>query len=186
MINIQAMYALAGLLLSKAETMFGLRDTRFQFLGIRFEDDGPCIRFDAHSSFGIHIALKSIAAADEHMAIYQLAHEVIHLLAPERSPPAFMIEEGLAVWFSIHGPDYPDPSYRQKCIEYVRTNSDAKNYRDALAIYEEIKEIEPEAIMKLRKKRANFFDMDAEFIRQMIPDIGADLADRAFERRTMR
>ena len=185
-VNIHAMHALARDLLSKAETMFGPRDTRFQFLGILIEDDGPRIRFNAHGGFGVYIALKSIASADEHMAIHQLSHEIIHLLAPERNPPAFMIEEGLAVWFSIHGPDYPNPSYRQKCIEYFKTETEAKNYKDALAIYEKIKEIEPEAIMKLRSKRANFFDMDAEFIRQTIPDIDAELADRAFERRPMR
>src|SRR5712664_3694900 len=72
MVNIHAMHALARDLLSKAETMFGPRDTRFQFLGILIEDDGPRIRFNAHGGFGVYIALKSIASADEHMAIHQL------------------------------------------------------------------------------------------------------------------
>jgi hypothetical protein len=119
-------------------------------------------------------------------ALHQLAHEVIHLLAPDRSPPAVMLEEGLAVHFSVYAPSFISPTYRRNVLEYLVTSPEARNYLDALCVYNELVAIEPNAIVVLRQKEPKFHAMDPSFIMCMIPRVRQELAARLCERRQTR
>jgi hypothetical protein len=96
-----------------------------------------------------------------------------------------MIEEGLAVWFSIEAPKF-SPGYREKAISHLASSTDATNYLAARNLYLALTAVEPNAIRVLRKKQPNFFEMNPSFIKQTIPQISDVLADQLCEEREMR
>ena len=175
----------ANLLLAEAERRYFGRDLNYEFIGVHLDANGPNIRFTPDYS-GISIELSPSAMQYPDQALHQIAHEVIHLLAPVRNPPANLLEEGLAVHFSIYGPEYSDPHYRNDARKWIETRDDAKNFRDALHYFEELTGIEPDAISKLRAIEKDFFSMDANLIRSVNPLVSEDLAKRLCERRQMR
>jgi hypothetical protein len=101
-------------------------------------------------------------------------------------PPAVMLEEGLAVHFSVYAPTFISPTYRRDALEYLITTPEARNYLDALCVYNELVAIEPNAIVVLRQKEPKFHAMDPSFIMSMIPRVREELAARLCERRQMR
>jgi hypothetical protein len=86
-------------LLAEAEGRYGKRDHDWTPIGIEFGGNRPGTWYPGNRKH-ISIRLSQTAGQDFGQAIFQLSHEVIHLLGPleERLAPA--IEEGLAVLFS--------------------------------------------------------------------------------------
>jgi hypothetical protein len=146
----------AALVLLRAQELYLPRDEAFRFDGARAADCGPHIRFHL-DGVGVGFELDRAALNDQHLAHYQVAHEIIHMLAPDRHETgAIMLEEGLATHFSIYGPDFENPGYRQTLIDWFHTPEAPTNYRDALAAFEKLNGTEPNAIILLRKKEPNF------------------------------
>jgi hypothetical protein len=85
--------------LAEAEKRFGSRDPTFFYAGHEFIDGNPCTWYPGDRCH-IVIQLGKECLTDFNRAIYQLSHEVIHLLAPTGGEPANNLEEGLATWFS--------------------------------------------------------------------------------------
>jgi hypothetical protein len=96
-----------------------------------------------------------------------------------------LLEEGLAVWFAINGPIYGD-NYPALALNHLETEPKAKNYADALALYNEVELMEKNCIAGLRKREPRFVKMTPDFIRPVLPAVDEQLADRCFERREMR
>lgn len=169
-------------LLAVAEATYGARDLSYSFLGVSFDDDGPNIRFTVGCD-GLWTELNTGVLQDgrEDQALYQIAHEVIHVLAPNQKTPTLMIEEALATWFSIHAPIFNWHGYRRAAIDHL-----TGNYRDAYVLFQELISRAPDAIVQLRAVRRNFFDMDEQFFLQMLPTVDASLASKLAERRVMR
>ncbi len=156
---------LLGTLLSEAETRYGQRDLTWTPLGIEFIGDNPQIWYPGGGR-NISICLSASASRDFHHAAFQLAHEVIHLLAPAGSKKALVIEEGLATLFSDEMAAFCGSTYRTSDQNYLRS---AAATRKLLAI-------NSNSIRELRNHRTYFNDFDAEFLRSVIPGLGADLA----------
>jgi hypothetical protein len=97
-----------------------------------------------------------------------------------------MLEEGLAVHFSVYAPTFFTPTYRLDTLKHLSTSSEARNYLDALSVHNELVAIEPNAIVVLRQKEPKFHAMDPSFIMSMIPRVRQELAARLCERRQMR
>src|SRR4051812_43529612 len=108
----------ANALLTKAQQLFLKREEDDPLLGVRTDPGGPHLRFEPTGP-GVWIELSPSAPDYRDQALHQIAHEVIHLLAPIRNPPAIMLEEGLAVWFSLHGPDFVNSGYKLQAIKYI-------------------------------------------------------------------
>jgi hypothetical protein len=174
-----------NVLLAEAERLYGPRDATYRFAGVRFDPEGPRLRFSATWD-EIWIELSPSTMIYQDQALHQLAHEVIHLLAPNRSPSTVMLEEGLAVHFSVYAPTFISPTYRRDALKYFITTPEARNYLDALCVYNELVAIEPNAIVVLRQKEPKFHAMDPSFIMSMIPQVREELAERLCERRQMR
>jgi hypothetical protein len=85
--------------LAEAERRYGSRDLTFFYAGHEFIDGNPGTWYPGNRGH-IVIQLGKECLADFHRAIYQLSHEVIHLLAPTGGQRANNLEEGLATWFS--------------------------------------------------------------------------------------
>jgi len=184
MIDADWMTKFAKKILRDAERKYLPRDNSYQFFGCRLAPKGPNIRF--HDEFtGFWIELSSSASNNKDRLHYQIAHEAIHCLAPVRNPPAKMIEEGLAVWFSLDNPTFSG-NYRELAVEELRTLPINANYLEARNCFLELTAVDPNAIRVLRKKQPNFFDMTPAFIKKMIPSVTDDLAERLCEEREMR
>jgi hypothetical protein len=88
-------------LLAEAEDRYGNRDLDWTPIGIEFGGDWPSIWYPGYPGRR-HISIKLSRAArqDFGQAIFELSHEVIHLLGPAGRRAAPAIEEGVAVLFS--------------------------------------------------------------------------------------
>ena len=95
-------YTLVSLLatfIREAEQRYLERDHSWTILGVEFGGDRPCVWYPYNSEF-ISIKLSLTAASSIDAAIWELAHETIHLLAPTGKPgSATNMEEGLATLF---------------------------------------------------------------------------------------
>ena len=87
-----------GDLLFTAERKYGARDKRWTILGIEICGLHPQIRYPRSSEGArfVSVMLSDAARMDPRRAVFQLAHEVIHLLAPLGRRNGLVIEEGLA------------------------------------------------------------------------------------------
>lgn len=169
-------------LLTKAETMFGPRDLNFEFLGVSFGPTGPRTRFSPRDT-RICIELESAALNTPNLLRFQGAHEVIHILAPNNAAP--MLEEGLAVWFSLHGPSFGD-AYSNFQMNRLRCSPSEKHYLDALNLYDELENAENNCVQRLRVLEPHFWKMTPALIREVLPSVSESLAERCCERRLMR
>src|SRR3954469_16109467 len=88
-----------GKFLFEAEDTFGPRDMRWTPIGIEFSPDGPMIWYPGDRRH-ISIVLSDRAQTDPKQACFQLAHEVVHLLAPLGRSDPNVLEEGSATHFS--------------------------------------------------------------------------------------
>lgn len=96
------MWSLQLELLSWAETLFGIRDpSRILCQPCFHNSERPEIRFTLDDS-GAFAVLGCDAKRDWSYAVYQLAHETVHLLNPVKLGQANYLEEGVAVAMSLH------------------------------------------------------------------------------------
>lgn len=110
-----------GQMLRKAENQFGPRDKSFTIVGIEFRDGVPRVWFPGNCGHVV-VQLGLTAMQDPNRAIFQLAHECVHLLDPA-SGTTNNLEEGVATHFSLEfmqsqlGVSYQtgDPKYDNAC-----------------------------------------------------------------------
>lgn len=88
-----------GGLLAEAEQRYGPRDLTYTILGVEFGGDRPGLWYPGDRRH-ISIRLSDHARDDPKRAYFQLAHEVVHLLAPNGGGGTIVFEEGLATLFS--------------------------------------------------------------------------------------
>lgn len=93
-----------GQALQMAEGLYGKRDQRWTVLGVEFADNGqPQVWYpgSGEGRSNIVIQLTESAAQNYTVAMFQLAHEVVHVLAPNGTKGATLLEEELASYFSL-------------------------------------------------------------------------------------
>jgi len=89
---------LLSTMLNDAEQLFGPRDMSYTPVGIEYHGDRPKIWYPGTNKH-ISIILTDNAREDTAQAIFQLAHEVVHILSPTNGSNAPVIEEGLSALF---------------------------------------------------------------------------------------
>ncbi|MGN7442639.1 hypothetical protein [Pseudomonas lactis] len=109
-----------------AQQLFGKRSPDKVLLRPQFVKDGPRV-WNTYEPVGGLAQLNLNAAGDWSLAIFQLAHETIHLLDPRPAYPvgigASWFEEGLAVNFSIAvSKEIGNPSIKVGDDKYNRAN----------------------------------------------------------------
>ncbi len=93
-----------GQALKMAEELYGRRDHGWTLLGVEFSDNGqPQVWYpgSGEGRSNVVIQLTEGAAKDYTVAMFQLAHEVVHVLSPNGTRGATVLEEGLASYFSL-------------------------------------------------------------------------------------
>jgi len=174
---------LAKDLLAKAEIAYGPRDQQWQFAGVTPVNGGPLILYP-----NVRVAMIGVSVeptSDTNQLMFQLAHEVIHLLSPNNAQSdATMIEEGTAVKFSLHGPDYPWADYSNLARSGL-SHPNSENYKYALELLEELETTHPSAIRRLRETEPHFYLWTPEFL---VAELGitSDFAERLCSRKAMR
>ena len=95
-----ALWALQQNLLSIAEASLGARDTSKKIYRPGFVDDGPHIR-NTPELDGAFVELSRNSECYWPTAVYEMAHETVHLLNPVPGNDNYL-EEGVAVAFSVY------------------------------------------------------------------------------------
>ncbi len=93
-----------GEILHNAEKRYGERDKSWTILGVEFSNlSQPEIWYPSPDDGRKHviIQLTKKASQDKKSALYQLSHEVVHLLSPAGRDGSTVFEEGLAMYFAI-------------------------------------------------------------------------------------
>jgi hypothetical protein len=161
-----------GLFLRKAEERAGQRDLSWTILGVEFfgeERDGamPHIWYPGNCGY-IAIRLTRNVARDLQRAIFQLAHEVAHLISPSGGSDALNLEEGFASIFS-HEMAAQHTSYASAVDD---------RYRAAHADVSALFAIDRLAIKKIRQLQPKLWMVTPEIMARAVPGIDIQLAER--------
>ena len=95
-----ALWALQLELLGRAETLLGSRDQSKKVYQPQFTDCGPNLRNTLNRD-GAFVELSRAAETEWAEAVFEMAHETVHLLNPVAGNTN-NLEEGVAVAFSLH------------------------------------------------------------------------------------
>lgn len=156
---------LLGRMLRDAQRRYGERDRSWTILGIEFAGARPCIWYPTGGQ-QVLVRLSENAASDVGRAVFQLSHEVIHLLAPTGGKHAPRMEEGLATLFSVE--------------ISAGAGIDLKYSRSYLACMSDVQELlghDPDAILKLRAVEPTFHLLTPELVMRVIPGVPRGLAE---------
>jgi hypothetical protein len=99
-----------GQMLSEAEELYGHRDLNWTPIGVEFFDcTVPHIWFPGNRN---HVAIRLTLSAlyDLSEALWQLAHETVHILGPVERGKVNNLEEGVATHFALNITHYTDRS----------------------------------------------------------------------------
>lgn len=167
-------YTLASqfsLMLQMAEYLFGERDRSFAFLGFEFINASSRIALNRKNKEAI-IQLATGCLADPIAAYASLAHETIHLIAPQPNynDKPIVLEEGLAVFYAeiymmfVHGitiPEFPEIA----------------NYHRACLLFKELIKLDSWAIKKLRQEQPVISYIDKKLILKHYPQLPEEIAE---------
>lgn len=158
-------YALKYLV--EAETLYGARTNDFEYVGLELNEAGPPKVWYPWNKY-IVIQVSQSTANDTRQAIFQIAHEVVHVLSPNGQPTTNNLEEGLATYFSkiVTDRDSGDNSYATNSIQTTK-------YFKPYELVEKLLTADPDAIKKLRK----FQPVIGSITKQNFIDAGIILED---------
>jgi len=165
-----------GKFLQKAEKEYGVRDKSWTILGVEFSAEGqPTVwyPFSHDNTKFIAIQLTRRAANNKKRALFQLAHETIHLLSPAGpNQQSSVLEEGLATYFSIHA--LADTGVKIKA-QYIGSKPYAQSYILVSKLYE-LHSDTSTRIKGLRAKGRTLSNINKDELMQSFPNIDAKLA----------
>ncbi len=142
-----------GQILQDAEQHYGKRDHSWTLLGIEFSSDQQPKVWYPYSQDNekfIIIQLTQKAYCQEKIAIYQIAHEVIHLLSPlGAGQKSNVLEEGLATYFAIQQLEKHHYSQSEDFIA-------SRYYRNAYHVVRQLYALYPDTDQKIRRLRQAF------------------------------
>jgi hypothetical protein len=152
-----------GEMIELIEEQFGERDRSWTILGIEFYDTGPQTWFPGDCGH-IIIQLGLLAKQDLVQALFQLAHEAVHLLDPVRS--ATVLEEGLATYFSLQYIKEFRPNF---------INSDRK-YMAAARLTADLLNLNPLTIKTIRSRGIKISEITDYHLLAVCPKLPKSLA----------
>jgi hypothetical protein len=156
-----------GQMLHQAEVEYGQRDRSYTLLGVEFRDGVPQVWFPENRK-DVVVQLGLGAMQDPVIALFQLAHEVIHLLDP-RPGAANYLEEGVAA------------DFQQRFIRSVvghELPSGDPNYDRARALLHQFTTLAPNAVRSLRQTHGPMRSVTEQQIVAAVPGVTPDLASQ--------
>lgn len=114
MLRTNIYFKLFNELLAKAETLYGQRDKSYAIHDIVMSnEDEPGIDFIDDYTIIISLGKDCISPTTD-ITKYQLSHEIIHCLQPNEQQDVTILEEGVAVYYSLQC----SPDIRISTLEY--------------------------------------------------------------------
>jgi hypothetical protein len=169
MITKEKLDEMGNIALMEAESIFGKRE-KTNFKGFEFWDEPPQLRGDRIAGYTIYTSRS--AEQIENTTIFQLSHEVIHLLSPTSKLNVSVFEEGWATSFSLNRIDilFGEPE-RNRFIDHLKIKNG--EYFEAYSIVSGITDVYTQ-ITSIREKFPNkiFSDLTPEDLKDFIPDLG--------------
>lgn len=152
-----------SLILAEAEGIFGARDTSFRInKSIIYHNKPPqvvvadglndlCIVYLSNGSQNLWSCF-----------MYEMAHEAVHLLNPQRISASYL-EEGVAVWFSM-----------MMCKKYSYSFKEPiGKYRQAYELLSKFPDDVPDVVKKIRGRFPNLTDITADDLLITYPGLTA-------------
>jgi hypothetical protein len=159
-----------GLFLREAEALAGPRDLSWTPIGIEFFGDVPESWYPGNCH-NVAIRLSVDTALHPNRALFQLAHEVVHLLSPSgKRNQALNLEEGFAAIFSREMLAKYNIGYCPGAVE--------DRYRAAHEDVRLLLTLDAHAIKKVRQIEPRLWKITPEIVTQAVPQVDAQLAAR--------
>jgi hypothetical protein len=153
-------------LLNEAETRFGPRDKKWTPVGIEFCGAIPHVWYPGDRNH-VSIMLTDNAREDARQALFQLSHEIIHLLAPTGNNSTLVIEEGLATCFST-----------EISVRYgLGLHYAVPSYVSAQRLIGVLIESNPQGIKLIREREMYFYKFTPELILELCPTVPVEVAE---------
>jgi hypothetical protein len=166
---------LAQELITQAEAIFGRITSEWSYTGIGFSESPPHLLYDPKSA-GVSIILSHRAKDDDLQLVFQLAHEVCHLLYPSVTvnsplkPCTTVLNEGISTFFSIIAiARYFDREEAFKIVANLKEHS--PEYHSAYLIVSTLLEKDIEAVRKIRRVQPMINDLTKREVEAALPDM---------------
>lgn len=153
-VNDEYYQELLPILLMEAEELFGKKN-KYHYAGLSYHNFPPkVILCEDQLQFGVEafkVLLNGKGAFQNRTdGIFQLSHEVVHLISPieqDEGNEVNYLEEGMACYFSkvITERETDDKDFCDQAIHQF------PKYQKALILYNELREIDEDAVRKLRE-----------------------------------
>jgi hypothetical protein len=155
--------------LEDAETLFGKRAQNFIYAGIELTTNShPQVWYPLNKY--VVIQLPEATAFDWKKAIFELSHEVIHVLSPSGKAKVTNLEEGLGAYFSTLITDR-----YTKDVNYAISSLRQSKYYYPYQLVAQLLQIRHDAIVELRKMQPVLDKVTKEDFKKAKLDIPQDL-----------
>ena len=142
----------ANTLFEIAQKIFGPKCDQWKFEGVFIGDNGPSTMYHFPSKGDISISLSDKILNDDIQSLFQLSHEVCHLLHPSRDCKTdelydtIVFNEGIATYFQVLiTSNIQDPS---DLVDNLKSHN--VRYFNAYKLLEQLMEIDSEMVIKIR------------------------------------
>jgi hypothetical protein len=165
-------------ILRSAEQRYGQRNQRWTLLGIEFSNDKQPKVWYPYAQQGekfIIVQLTQAARCNPEIALFQLSHEVIHLLSPIGGrTQSNVFEEGLASYFSLE--TLKKQGY--KVTDNYIVNKDYQAAYQAIASLYRLHPNSDTVIKNLRKEIITFKQLTPQQLQEAFPKISRILVQQ--------
>lgn len=154
-------------MLSVAEDYFGERNKEYSIIGIEMENTKQPYIWYPNDSNSKHVIIRIAENCINNMneSIFEVAHECIHCLCPNKDKCTTILEEGLATWFSI--------DYTNKLGIDIQPSR--QNYQIAYELVSKLLKYDFSIIKKARITSPNISDITTELLLSLCPNISNHL-----------
>lgn len=156
-----------GKILEEAQDKYGGRDKDYTILGFEFVKSNPQIWYPGNCK-NIVIQLGIECMDDLPKAMFQLAHECIHVLSPTLNRGASILEEGLASYFSKK---YVVDNFQ------VELNTNIEKYNKARELVQKLIDFNPDCIKNIRSICPKIKDITTDDLLRFVPQFARQDAE---------
>lgn len=174
-------------MLEEAENIFGpkIEPYPYMFTGINFESDRPWTRYgcegkeDSLQTKYIFIQLSKNAMHDSPLAIWQLAHECIHLLSPDYKHKSTILEEGMATWYQRRWVENCSDIFPQRFkTKTYGISPKYAEYLEAYGLVDQLLSVDETSVKRIREIEPRIRNLSSEIIVKAAPWINRETAKK--------